>query len=418
VSSCQIFDAQEREETTVPISELWDGGNFEILPEVLGRGYFQIRFARDRLVLCAGDYVGLIPLNQRVVINVQPRLPVRNLLRVVSRAKGRIHSLEFFRPEYEASEFQAPVFLQVIACSFLSQLRRIQKEGLLKAYVQEDTSTPPLRGRILFNRSAQRFWSIGLKHRADVSFYDLTPDVPLNQLLCSAVKRILRQLQIARQVPRQLLRGLVEFEDVFTELGIREINPGDIASARLAARKSPNIAHREAAELAALILEGQGVKLPAGAGGVRLPSFLLNMADIFESYIRESLKTHLSPPFQVMDGNREGSKSLFDEGAAPLATPDIVVYEGARPVLVCDVKYKLKVEREDLNQVLTYALCYKVPKALVLYLSSTSELKKMGTVGRIEAYCYSFALSAEDLDLEEDRVASTLSTLCSPSQGA
>jgi 5-methylcytosine-specific restriction enzyme subunit McrC len=415
LSTLHIVDAREYEETDIPVSELWTDGKLELLPEILGRGFFQIRFSRDRLVFFAGQYVGLIPLNSRLAINVQPKTPVPNLLRLLGRSQRKIQSLAFFPTNYEPASALAPSFLEPVASTLASQLRKLEVSGLYKDYLERNSDDPPLRGRIRFARSA-RFWSAGLNYKAAVSFHELTPDLLPNRVLRTCLDHLLLQSRVIAGISSALKRELTGYQQLFVAVGVSQLHPHDIERAKQEAQSLSSVTYREAVNLGILILEGRGIKLPGGAGFIKLPSFLIDMADTFESYIRETLQKKLND-LRVLDGNREGSRSFYNEKREPPATPDIVVRGNNRDLLVGDVKYKISPAREDINQVLAYALRYGSAKALLVCFSGSlsNKLELLGTVGDIRVYRYAFPLSASDLDHEEQELADAVRGICSES---
>lgn len=395
----RIFDVVEREETSIPITELWMDGKLEVRPEVLNRGFFQIRLSRENLTIFAGQYIGLVPLNERIVINVHPKLPIPRLLSILGKAETRIRSLATFTFGYHPAASRPLALLEPIASALVSQLRTLHRMGFLKEYLPITTDDGPLRGRILFERSLRRFWSKGLQHKAAVSFYDLTANIPSNQILKSAIDHLLRQFRYLPEKPQSVMNDLGAYQELFSSMGIRDIDPLKIRAAEWASLPEP---HREAAELAALIVQGRGVELPA-AGRMQLPSFLIDMADVFESYLRSVMKTGLSEVCTVLDGNKEGARWLYDEKPVPLATPDLVFTTAGVASLVADVKYKSAPSREDVNQIVTYAVRYGVRKVLLVCFSSEpmGRLERIGTISGIEVHCYGFSLSAPNLDMEE-----------------
>jgi 5-methylcytosine-specific restriction enzyme subunit McrC len=396
----------EREETDIPISELWIEGKLAVLPEVLNRGFFQVRLSRENLTIYAGQFVGLVPLNERIVINVQPKIPIPRLLRVLGRAETKIRSLATFPVGYRAATFRPLALLEPFASTLVAQLRRLQGMGFLKEYTPVSSDDGPLRGRILFDQSLRQFWSKGLQHRAAVSFYDLTANVPSNQVLKSAVDHLLRQFRYLPEKPKSVMHDLGDYQELFAALDITDIEDSKIRGAEWKRLPEP---YREAAELATLIVQGRGVELPA-SGDVRLPSFLLDMAEVFESYVRNVIRTALSPTIQVLDGNKEGACSLYDEKPLPLATPDIVFKNAAGVSLVADVKYKDGPSREDINQIVTYAVRYKIKRVLLVCLSTAAsgQLKRLGAISGIEVDCFDFSLSAANLDSEETELVNSI----------
>ncbi len=73
-------------------------------------------------------------------------------------------------------------------------------------------------------------------------------------------------------------------------------------------------------------------------------------------------------------------------------------------VVILEAKYKAAENRDDVNQVLTYALSYRIP-TIVLVLPAESEadrgLTVVGEVQGIRVLRYRINLAAIDLELEE-----------------
>ena len=85
--------------------------------------------------------------------------------------------------------------------------------------------------------------------------------------------------------------------------------------------------YRPVLDLAGLILQRRNIALELGGADVQLGSLLINTNDLFEKFVRVSLTRHAreeSWPAEVLDGNAEGKKDLYDVPAelpAPLGEP-------------------------------------------------------------------------------------------------
>ena len=67
---------------------------------------------------------------------------------------------------------------------------------------------------------------------------------------------------------------------------------------------------------------------------MELPSLLVNLEAVFETYARRVLEKGLVS-VKVRDGNGDGAKPLFDNRATPVAAPDIVILkDDGRPAVV------------------------------------------------------------------------------------
>src|SRR5689334_13106941 len=78
-----VLTVNEYEPLAVDYDELVVGGRLQIYDEVVGKGYFSVYARKDQLIFQAGNYVGLIPINERIAIDVRPRVPIRSLERLL-----------------------------------------------------------------------------------------------------------------------------------------------------------------------------------------------------------------------------------------------------------------------------------------------------------------------------------------------
>jgi 5-methylcytosine-specific restriction enzyme subunit McrC len=148
------YTARERETTSIPIHDVLDGGVISIFPEVQSKGFFDIRLRGDQLFLSAGKFVGLIPLNEKVLIYVEPKIPVGNLLTLLSRTEGDLATLSILARRYGTSTVLPPSLLEIMAAAFLQDLAHVEIEGLHKDYfeIEENGSAiKPSNFRLLRN---------------------------------------------------------------------------------------------------------------------------------------------------------------------------------------------------------------------------------------------------------------------------
>jgi 5-methylcytosine-specific restriction endonuclease McrBC regulatory subunit McrC len=123
-------------------------------------------------------------LNERVVIYVRPKIPTTNLIHLLAVA-GSVVALGQDR-QYKLTVSTAPPLLEAMSCVFISHLQEIEVGGLHKTYVNVSEPESILKGQIRFQESMQQLWSRGKAHVAFSSYFELTADVPENQLLCFA----------------------------------------------------------------------------------------------------------------------------------------------------------------------------------------------------------------------------------------
>ena len=409
-----IYSAREREATSIPIAEVFRDGDIDIIRDVQSRDYFDITFRGDRLTVTAGKYVGLIPLNDRVFIRVEPKVPIGNLLAVLSAVEGEVVELPMLSRQYRETDAAPPAHLLAsIASIFVLALRRIEVGGLQKNYDPFTMGGTLLKGQISFSESVQQYWSRGIGYAAVSTFFDLTADIAQNQLLRYACHVLLVHHR-RTDLLRDTIRDLAHFEDVFSRAGVHLTPVGTGESPHSAEHSADYV---RALRLARLIVAGHGVELRGDGEDISLPSFVINMEALFEDYVRHVMATQLNG-VEVLNGNTDGSRPLFDNSSAPKATPDIVVRRGPAYPLIGEVKYKSQDKREDRYQVLAYGLSYRARNVVLVLPADSAASAGLASVGEIDSlrvHRYRFDLSATNLAAEEARFGAAVRELLQPS---
>jgi 5-methylcytosine-specific restriction enzyme subunit McrC len=176
-------------------------------------------------------------------------------------------------------------------------------------------------------------------------------------------------------------------------------------------------AYVDALMLAHLIVYDLGLSIRQTGGAAILPSILIDMAVVFEEYVRRVLAEGLSidPTILVKDGNKAGEGgaklSLYDPLKIgknnPDATPDIVVEKNGVPVLVIDAKYKpapKMPDRSDVNQVVVYGARYAASNIMVLHAGRTPNrppAELCGAIGGFQVFNGMIDLGAVPIEDEE-----------------
>ena len=100
----KIVPVPEFGEVPIDLEEVARGGRLVIYPEVMGKDYFDVRVKAGTIVLAARGWVGQIPLNDAVAINVAPRVGVAALTHLIGVAEGIVVPMEPAFREYGATE--------------------------------------------------------------------------------------------------------------------------------------------------------------------------------------------------------------------------------------------------------------------------------------------------------------------------
>lgn len=412
-----IRRVESRSSIEVDLDEVMDDGQLPIFREVEDRGLLSLRFQRSKVIIAAGGFVGLIPLSPKITIEVTPKLPVRNLARVLEVARAPLMPLAKADRYYLANEASIPSILEFLAKNLLDAAKELELHGIHKEYVAEMRSTSQPSGRIDISASLQRHWSCGQMHRVVASRFEQSSDLPANRVIKSALMFLIRRLRIG-QAPRELVKDANEALYRFP-ISIGEASAADIEVAEEVLRRRELPAQRayyyRALEVAIFILSNSGIAVQEQGSDVLLRSFVVNFDDLFESYIRRVLQAAPSNDVEVFDGNNERKKYLFQNTKLHFAQPDIVVTSTASSkTLVSDVKYKDLPKREDINQVVTYAVSYGSDQTVIIHQlkpGSQPGLRHIGRMGGISVDAYGFDLDSADLPKEEEAMAEAIFAL-------
>ncbi|MDP2153848.1 MAG: hypothetical protein Q8J66_09345 [Methylotenera sp.] len=423
----RIETAEERKEIDIPISEIiQEGGRLNIFPSV--RNYFSVDYkpGSQKLSLVAGGYIGLIPINNNLAIEIKSKFSISNLTRIVAVAEDNFNTLSFFSRKYKESADQNPVVFEFMAECLLNELQTLQSEGILKTYLLKKEETSKIRGRVNINDSIKSLWSHGHFNKAAINYYDFTSDNAFNRLIKYTIKYCIEELAFIKSKKISLRELLIEYYSSFdsvsptySEASLNEVFDA-IESDKVSTLRNYYV---NICEICRLILNKRGVDFSESGEDQLLSSFTLDMAVIFEKYLLNSVRSHrslLPENTLVLDGNKEGKKCLYNQPsiAKGEAKPDIILKEGDQYKLIVDAKYKVKTKDTDRYQVVTHALSYNAKTAVLILPKddgySGNSLLELGTVGSeygITVYEYYFDLASDDLVNEEIALVNCLNQI-------
>ncbi|MFD6649310.1 hypothetical protein ACFWC0_09935 [Micromonospora chalcea] len=402
--------------------------------EIDGRDILRANFRKGALRLQATSYVGVIPLNDRVIVRVKPRVPIANLTRMVIETGHDVLALSTFR-EYSSRGTADDWAMDIYADALLDYLDELLDAGMMRSYERcEDEGHFP-HGRIDFTQTMQRFAARGVPNKAAYSWFERTVDIPANRCIKAAMEAVHAYLTKSKAKPRRgdrakiarLAGQLLAFEEVGEDTGYRFLD--DPVVLGLTPLPDPRAYYRSALDLSVVILRGAGISLDLGGAGVRLSSLLIDTNKLFENFVRISLAKHAARqnwPVEVLDGNAEGRVDLYDVPdplPSPLGTPlkalasldpgkaqpDIVVRGLDHNFrLIAEVKNTVhgknaKAEdvlpdRDEVEQAVTYALRYGLNFALLIHpwIKGKKGLVYVGRVRSVDVYDYRLDLSKDE----------------------
>lgn len=407
-----IYKVLSRGSVRIPAADLLVDGELSVNPALDQKGYFTVHFKGRDLELAATGYCGFIPVNSKVAVEVQPKMPVTNLGRIFDVAGLSLPKIDGLQRQYDsASDASAPM-LEFLAGEYATALAAVVDHGLKKSYLPRRVNNTHPRGRIEFQETIRSNFARGRPDKIVSNQSEQRIDIPENRLLRAAGELLLTRLRRYRNGWFKIQQGLGPLLSYFS--GVSQISPSDMRwlkgqqSLHSGAADVRVASLHQALGLAQIILEENEVEVGSIGRAVDLSAVVVDFDKLFEAYVRNALvveRLRLGLEFVILDGNKGGKKSLFDNRLNPPAQPDIVLKgSDGSPRLLLEVKYKSWPDRSDYNQAITYAASYKVSVIVLVHQASKREdagLSEVGRVGSITIMRYGILLDAASLEDEE-----------------
>ncbi|MET9395412.1 restriction endonuclease [Streptomyces sp. NPDC006624] len=297
------------------------------------------------------------PSGAAVLLRLRPKLPVRDLLFLLSYAPG-----DPWRPD-PVTAAESDELLPAVASLLARTARRTLDAGVLHGYRTVEEDLPLVRGRI---RTADQLRRVGLPLPVAVRYDDHTPDIAENRVLLTALRLAAR----LPDVPAGTRRSLRHLCDHLT--GVRPLRAGAPlprwTPSRLNARYGPVL------RLAELVLSARSVQ-PDGGAPATADGFVLDLPEVFERFLTVALGEVLARR-GIRCAGQEAHHRL-DEARLVRLRPDLVLYRAGRPVSVVDAKYVLLARPAPstghLGQLLGYCTALGLPHGHLVYASGVQE---------------------------------------------
>ncbi|MFH9426188.1 McrC family protein [Streptomyces sp. NPDC017529] len=294
--------------------------------------------------------VGAVRLGQgdgTVMLRIAPKITIDRLLYLLAHAQER-------RLRWQPDPVDASVrneLFPTIAALFTRAAERALRPGLLSGYRDREDTAMMLRGRL--RAAAQLRRRPGLALPLEITYDEHTPDIPENQLLLGAARRLARLPDVPSTLRTKLRRFDARLE------GVTAPPPGAPVASwtpnRLNARYVP------ALRLAEIVLRGASFEYEDGRH-VSVDGLLFNMEKVFEDFLASALGAALERHIGGRSQPHPRTHHLDDQGEHILL-PDLVhrlpgADGGLHPAIVVDAKYQEGIKRENLYQMLAYCTCF------------------------------------------------------------
>ncbi|MFE1873723.1 McrC family protein [Streptomyces sp. NPDC059496] len=338
----------------------------EVAPDPYEPGTWRLR---------AGSKVGVVALAVpdagTVTVRITPKVPVPRLFFLLGYSTDPGGWQDGMVDLAERSDL-----LPALAHAVERQTDRALRQGLLQGYRTVEEASLVVRGRIREAEQIRR--RFGMPLPVEVAYDEFTTDIAENQILRTAVDRLLRLPGVPRAIRTRLLHQRTRLADVTT------LVRGEPVPAWRPTRL--NARYHRALHLAKVVLEGASAEhLP---GGLRMDGFVFDMNRVYEDFVCAALREALRPY-----GGRSvlQAKDLrMDEGDSVRLRPDFVWYsDSGAPGIVADAKYKARKRsgypNEDLYQMLAYCTALGLSEGHLVYAKGNSTLtshrvRRAGTV--------------------------------------
>lgn len=414
----QTIRLAEWDPVVIPAGLVLANGKLDLFPSVAA--FVSIRPHKNGMELQAQGVIGIIPLNNRLTIEVQPRVPIGNLSRMLALAGYVPKALENTSRRYAVANDLYPSLIDLYARAMAGYVDEIAMRGFLREYERREANTSFPMGRIAMGKTATSLVPKGINYQVATSWFERTTDNPVNRCIKYAVWFLAQLRQEAqapglakREIPKLLNRGVLMMEGVELDLTRSFLNDPTVTGKRpLPPLRSY---YREPLQLAAAIIHQRAVSFDEAGSAVGLPSIVIKMSQVFEDYLRAFVTRGVADTgssLAVLDGNSfppiGGAKMLFDNGVEIPAKPDLVVRSpiaDGKCLAVIDAKYKPAGERpgrDDLNQVLAYAMTYRTNLAVLVQPQSSvpstpAGHHRLGVIGDVVVDQYVLDLGSDDL---------------------
>jgi 5-methylcytosine-specific restriction enzyme subunit McrC len=266
-------------------------------------------------------------------------------------------------------------------------IERAIGRGVQHGYVERREPLVALRGRVDLREQLR---NPDIPVPTSCRYDDYTADTKLNQLIRAALSRVLRLPGVPPTVRRTLHLQLSLLEEVSpVEPDLQWADKWQ--PSRLDRRYLPAI------RLSALVL--RRLVLSEASGSTRAYSFLVDMNQLYESFIEEGLRKRLQAADSTLRVIGQERRHL-DVDNRLLIKPDVVMRRGSSTAFVLDAKYILAgggtTDVDHYVQLLSYAIRHDVKDVALVYVREPSligsAIDLVTTIRHAEVRIHSWAL--------------------------
>ena len=328
-----------------------------------------VLFHRDgNYMLRINRWIGTIS-SSRVTIELKPKFPVKAALNIVCTNAMRNFNI-FSSPPHESfmSQYQEEDIGISVAYLLISFVENIIKMGIRAHYVKKNICTVQTRGKILLSK--QMIKQKGLLFPVHCQVQDYTYDTIENQYIKAAIQRLLIMIQNGtmhsydKELLKIIIRKLKEILTYFNQYYISDIifRPDNLPNIYF---DKLNQYYKPACSISSMIFSKSFCGSISSSSMFELGNddnnikkqkqifgscWLYNMANEFEQFVRDSLKS-----FDSLSTIGKGHVDWSMQKNQVHMEPDLVL---DNMTLIGDVKYRKYSQskrRPDIFQILAYS---------------------------------------------------------------
>lgn len=307
--------------------------------------------------------------------------------------------------------WQRDTLLEVLIKLFANKLSDALRQGMPRRYVAHEEDLPSLRGKLDVTRQFSLL--AATPQRLACRFDELSPDIPLNQIMKAAVDRLLR-VSASRENQRRLTELSFAYADI-SQINVSTIKWDEIHLDRTNSR------WRDLLNLARLLV---GNRFQTSSMGEEDGfSLLFEMNTLFEEFIGRKLKQRLAG--SGLSVSLQGGRlyCLEDEQSGQLTfqtRPDILIRRNGQIVHIIDTKWKRisseiddpkrGVSQSDVYQMMAYGQVYNCPCLTLLYphndsLGELTGMLSSHLIGVSDHRLHTYSVDLNDLGGLQDQLS-------------
>lgn len=375
-----IIEISERGQHTFPRTDLFDAqGRSLIFSKVRELNAVEITDTPDGARLMALGLIGYLPLTSSITLNIVPKFPIKNLWAMLETGGENYANVLPIIRRYQTSSSPAPI--QMLVRSFCHFLKGALTDGFERSYYPR-LQTGFYRPRVEFGPTMSRFLSRGNPIDTVSNVFEFGLDSPVNRVIRAACLRITRFIPRSNDwdEERRVIQVALETLQRVQE---REPSPLDFDLDRsVTLRLRANYAGM--LRVYQLLMTGGGIAFTFEPGGRELPSFLFNLDDIFERFVRQTFVHGLHEHhIAVLDGNKHQGR-LFEDNKTYPTKSDLIFRRSKNDIIgLGEVKYKPKLKEADRYQIISHVTAAKAPLGILFSPAKEGESQRLERIGKL-----------------------------------